>query len=67
MVPTADLFALDEQTRRRSTWHLDCWYTLAPRDVRRLVAQSGDALTVGASMSVHPNGHVREAGVRILD
>ncbi|MBN1605580.1 MAG: hypothetical protein JW940_03050 [Polyangiaceae bacterium] len=62
-VPTRDLFDLDTQIRRRTTW---AWATLTPRDARRLVLRSGDSLTVGAAMSMHPNGHVREVGVRAL-
>lgn len=63
-VPTRDLFDLDTQIRRRTTW---AWATLTPRDARRLVLRSGDSLTVGAAMSMHPNGHVREVGVRALE
>ncbi len=63
-VPTRDLFDLDTQIRRRTTW---AWATLTPRDASRLVLRSGDSLTVGAAMSMHPNGHVREVGVRALE
>ena len=63
-VPTRDRFELDTQIRRRTTW---AWATLTRRDARRLRLRSGDSLTVGAAMSMHSNGHVREVGVRALE
>lgn len=66
-VPCAHLLELDVFTREMlNHWdrHDDRWETLLPATVSRW--GSKDDLAVLALASMHPNGHVREAAIRVL-
>jgi HEAT repeat protein len=66
-VPAPQLAVLDQEVRHRDGWQADGWRSLTPADVRSLVELTADPLTVGAATSMHRNGFVREAAVRVLD
>lgn len=60
---------LDQEHRSRTLtapdWFRD-WQSMRPEDVETLATMSGSVLAAGGLMSMHPNGHVREAAVRVL-
>jgi hypothetical protein len=67
--PWWDYPRLDREHRSRTLsvpdWFPD-WYLTRPDDVGHLAAHSGRPLAAAALLSMHPDGHVREAAVRVL-
>ncbi|HUP86805.1 MAG TPA: hypothetical protein VM143_14195 [Acidimicrobiales bacterium] len=65
-VPTSALSRLDVGVRSWSRWDDDGWRRIAPEEVTKLIDRTGRPLAVGAATSLHRNGHVREAAVKVL-
>ena len=65
-VPTAELRRLDQAVRQWWWWDSYLWPSISPADVATMAEASGDSLAVGEAASIHPDGHVREAAVRLL-
>jgi hypothetical protein len=67
--PWWDYPRLDREHRSRTLsipdWFPD-WHLARPDDVGHLAAHSGRPLVAAALLSMHPDGHVREAAVRVL-
>ena len=66
-VPSSDLSRLDVGIRAWSSWDDSTWRALRLLDVELLSSRTGDPLTTGAVLSMHPNGYVREAAITLLD
>ncbi len=68
-VPPSALASFDAQLRHRS-WAepkgLTGWFRIRPSDVAEIVDRSRDETLTAALLSMHTNGHVREAAVREL-
>lgn len=65
-VPTSALSRIDLESRASSRWDDDGWRRLDPKSVDDMAASTGDSLGVAAAASMHRNGRVREAAVRLL-
>jgi hypothetical protein len=67
--PWWDYPRLDREHRSRTLsipdWFPD-WHLVRADDVGRLAARSGRPLAAAGLLSMHPDGHVREAAVRVL-
>ena len=60
------LFRIDYQVRRLDAWDSSGWNSWRPEDLSAVVETSGRPVAVGALMSMHGNGWLREASVRLL-
>lgn len=64
--PPSSLGRLDALARGWTRWDDSGWRSLKPSDIQKLVQTTTDPLAVAATTSMHSNGYVREAAVRVL-
>ena len=69
VTPVGQLRRLDQQLRLRNytepPWFSQ-WYLVRPGEAAALDRATGRGSTVGALLSMHPNGHVREEAIELL-
>jgi hypothetical protein len=64
--PATELFRIDFQLRRVDAWDNSGWSGWRAKDLPGLVEATGDPLAVAGLMSMHRDGWLREASVRLL-
>lgn len=64
--PLSSLGRLDARARSWTRWDDGGWRSLTPSDMQKLLLTTADPLAVAAATSMHSDGYVREAAVRLL-